>query len=131
MLIGRLEAMLGDVGDEGPAPVGQWDGGVQQRECCLTSGGQQRSREFLGGGAGPSTCPGWMKHRTRQTYQVEGWEEFGEWVGMSSAQATAADAELRMAQLKARFPEPQLPRCRPASRRGRGGALRQGCGPVR
>ncbi|MFE4673516.1 hypothetical protein [Streptomyces sp. NPDC056723] len=55
MLIGRLEAMLGDVGDEGPAPVGQWDGGVQQRKCCLPSGGQQRSREFLGRGADPST----------------------------------------------------------------------------
>ncbi|GAA1227585.1 hypothetical protein GCM10009646_14510 [Streptomyces aureus] len=28
MPIGRLEAMLGDVGDEGPAPVGQWVSGT-------------------------------------------------------------------------------------------------------
>ncbi|MFF1358717.1 hypothetical protein [Streptomyces sp. NPDC058297] len=55
--------------------------------------------------ADPSTCPGWMKHRTRQAYRVEGWEQFGEWVSMSSTKATVAEAELGMGQLKARFPE--------------------------
>jgi hypothetical protein len=55
--------------------------------------------------ADPTTCPGWLRHRTKQVYRVEGWEEFGAWTMMSSPQETIADAETRMRQLKVRFPE--------------------------
>jgi hypothetical protein len=53
----------------------------------------------------PTTCPGYLQHRTKQIYRVEGWEQFGAWTMMSSPQETIAAAELRMAQLEVRFPE--------------------------
>ncbi|MFB7738253.1 hypothetical protein ACFC08_28470 [Streptomyces sp. NPDC056112] len=55
--------------------------------------------------ADPSTCPGWMRHRTKQVYRVEGWESFGAWTMVAGAKDTVAEAERRMQQLKARFPE--------------------------
>lgn len=54
--------------------------------------------------ADPSSCPGYLRHRTTQVYRVEGWEG-GEWTMLSSTQKRVAHAELRMQQLKARFPE--------------------------
>jgi hypothetical protein len=55
--------------------------------------------------ADPTTCPGWLQHRTKQVYCVEGWESFGAWTMMSGPKDTIPEAEERMAQLKARFPE--------------------------
>ncbi|WP_086560968.1 hypothetical protein [Streptomyces africanus] len=55
--------------------------------------------------ADPTTCPGWLRDRTKQVYRVEGWEEFGEWVMVSSPQETIRAAEQRMSRLKARFPD--------------------------
>lgn len=55
--------------------------------------------------ADPTTCPGWLQHRTKQVYRVEGWEDFGQWVMVSSPQKTIREAEERMARLKARFPD--------------------------
>ncbi|MFF3547144.1 hypothetical protein ACFYXD_35565 [Streptomyces platensis] len=49
-------------------------------------------------------CPGWLEHRATQVYRVEGWE-YDAWTMMSGAKDTIAEAELRMGQLKARFPE--------------------------
>lgn len=54
--------------------------------------------------ADPTTCPGWLQHRTRQTYRVEGWE-YGAWTLMSGSKALVPEAEERMRQLKDRFPE--------------------------
>ncbi|GHJ34255.1 hypothetical protein TPA0910_86880 [Streptomyces hygroscopicus subsp. sporocinereus] len=51
-----------------------------------------------------TTCPGWMQGRMKQVYRVEGWENDA-WNMMSSTQKLVRDAERRMAQLKARFPE--------------------------
>lgn len=55
--------------------------------------------------ADPTSCPGWLHHRTKQVYRVEGWESFGEWVMVSGPKDTMTEAEERMAQLKARFPD--------------------------
>jgi hypothetical protein len=51
-------------------------------------------------------CPGWMRDRMRQQYRVEGWED-GAWTMMSGAEpySSVREADLRMQQLKARFPE--------------------------
>jgi hypothetical protein len=54
--------------------------------------------------ADPTTCPGWLQHRTTQAYRVEGWEDDA-WAMLSGAKQTIPEAELRMGQLKARFPE--------------------------
>jgi hypothetical protein len=54
--------------------------------------------------ADPTTCPGWLQHRTKQVYRVEGWEN-DMWNMVSSAQDLVRDAEWRMRQLQARFPE--------------------------
>lgn len=53
--------------------------------------------------ADPTTCPGWVQHRTTETYRVEGWENNG-WTCMSGPKDWN-EAGQRMAQLKARFPE--------------------------
>lgn len=52
----------------------------------------------------PTTCPGWLQHRTKQIYRVEGWDADA-WNMMSSPHDFVRDAERRMGQLKARFPE--------------------------
>lgn len=49
-------------------------------------------------------CPGYLGDRASQQYRVEGWEHDA-WTMMSGAKTTIAEAELRMEQLKARFPE--------------------------
>ena len=53
--------------------------------------------------ADPTTCPGWLQHRTKQVYRVEGWEH-DDWTMMSGAKDTISEAKFRMRQLKARFP---------------------------
>lgn len=55
--------------------------------------------------ADPTTCPGYLHHRMKQVYRVEGWEAFGAWTMVSGAVDTIREAEERIAQLKARFPE--------------------------
>lgn len=55
--------------------------------------------------ADPTTCPGYLQHRTTQVYRVEGWEQFGAWTMVSGPRDTMREAEERMQQLKARFPE--------------------------
>jgi hypothetical protein len=55
--------------------------------------------------ADPTTCPGWLQHRTRQVYRVEGWEAFGAWSMQHGATDTVHEAVERMEQLQARFPE--------------------------
>jgi hypothetical protein len=56
--------------------------------------------------ADPTACPGWLQHRTKQVYRVEGWE-FGAWTMLSGAEplTLVRDAVERMQQLQARFPE--------------------------
>lgn len=53
----------------------------------------------------PTRCPGWMRHRDRQVYRVEGWEYDDSWVMLSSAQESISAAEVRMKALKGRFPD--------------------------
>lgn len=61
--------------------------------------------EFCGDlSTNPTRCPGWLLHRTRQVYRVEGWED-GAWTMMSSTRQTIPEANERMAALKRRFPE--------------------------
>jgi hypothetical protein len=52
----------------------------------------------------PTRCPGWLGHRTRQFYRVEGWEN-SEWSMMSSARESVPEAQERLDALKRRFPE--------------------------
>ena len=54
--------------------------------------------------ADPTVCPGWLQDRTKQVYRVEGWE-YDARTMMSGPKNTIREAEERMAQLKARFPE--------------------------
>lgn len=49
-------------------------------------------------------CPGYLGNRTRQQYRVEGWDADA-WNMLSGAKDTILEAEQRMSQLKARFPE--------------------------
>jgi len=47
--------------------------------------------------ADPTTCPGWLQHRTKQVYRVEGWEH-DDWTMMSGAKDTISEAKFRMRQ---------------------------------
>lgn len=52
----------------------------------------------------PTRCPGYLLHRTRQVYRVEGWENGG-WNRLSSTQMKMPGAEEHLAALKRRFPD--------------------------